>query len=139
MRKNLLLVATVAICGATIPAQCANLTITGNGAAGTILTLAIDGTEANQFAFLILGQNLGNTTLPLGPFGTINLDLVQPWFPFPIGLTDAAGDVSVTVDVPLSLPTSTFMNAQGLTLGALSGQPPTLNTCTTNTVAFRIG
>jgi hypothetical protein len=140
MLKNLLFVATASLCGTTVAAQCATLTIIGTGASGTALTLTIDGTYANQFAFLILGQNQGGSTLPLGPFGTVNLDLAQPWVPFLIGQTNAAGEASVTVAVPASLPASIFLLGQGLTLGASFGQgPPTPITCTTNAVGFRFG
>jgi hypothetical protein len=137
MLKNFVIAA--ALCTAA-HAQCATLTVTGTGAPGTTLTLAIDGTAANQFAWLIVGQTAGSSSLPIGPFGTINLGLAQPWAPVPIGQTDASGDVSLNVQVPASAPATLGLFAQGLTLGFTIGQgPPSLSSCTTNVVGFSIG
>jgi hypothetical protein len=137
MLKNLVIAA--ALCAAA-HAQCASLAVTGTGAPGTSLTLAIDGTAANQFAFLIVGQTAGSSSLAVGPFGTINLGLAQPWSPVPIGQTDQNGDVSLTVQVPTSVPATIGLFAQGLTLGFTIGQgPPSLSSCTTNVVGFSIG
>jgi hypothetical protein len=139
MLRILILVAT-SMCGLSLRSQCATLHTLGNGAAGTNLTFAIAGADADRFAFLLLGNSAGSSSLDLGPFGTISFGLAQPWLPYYLGQTGVAGGAGVTVDIPLSLPASTTMAGQGLTLGVSSGPgAPTLDSCTTNVVTFRIG
>lgn len=139
MLKLAFLVAT-ALCGTSLRSQWATLDVFGNGAAGTNLTLLITGTNANQFAFLLLGNAAGSSSLQLGPFGTLNFGLAQPWVPYYLGQTDAIGQAAVTVAIPLSLSASTALAGQGLTLGVEPGPiSPTLHSGTTNVVLFRIG
>ncbi len=130
MTKNLAFV-FAALCGTTVSAQCAVLEVISTNSS---LTFAITGAQADQFAFLILGQAAGSSSAQLGPFGTINFGMADPWVPYPLGMTGAAGVARVGI-VPPSLPSDVFFYGQGLTLGI----SPTLNSCTTNVVAFRIG
>ncbi len=139
-RLKLPILGAAVLGGTALRAQCATLDSTGNGAAGTNLTLAITGADVDQFAFLLLGTSAGSSSLQLGPFGTLNFGLAQPWFPYYIGQTNPAGAAAVTIPIPLSLPVSTTMAGQGLTFGLESGtSTPTLNSCTTNVITFRIG
>lgn len=145
MLKNLALSALL-LAGAA-SAQC-TLSVTGTGAPGTSLTLAVDGSTANAFAWVLLGQQAGTSTLSLGLFGSLTLGLAQPWAPFPLGTTNAAGDVSLVVPVPTSATIGIDLYGQGVTVGiSLPTTPPTggggpgigLSLCATNVVPFHVG
>lgn len=131
---------------AFVPAQCANLAVTGTGAPGTSLQFAVNGTAASIPAFLMLSLTQGSTSLPLGPFGSLTLGLAQPVLPLPIGMTDASGDASLTIAVPSAATYGLDLFGQGVTVG-FSFTPPTggglptfsLVTCATNVVSFHLG
>lgn len=131
---------------ALAPAQCASLAITGAGTPGTTLQVAIDGTAPNVMAFLMVSTTQGSTVLPLGPLGSLTLGLAQPLVPLPLGMTNAAGDVSRSLAVPSSTTFGIDLYGQGVTFG-FSFTPPTggglpsfgLTTCATNVVAFHVG
>lgn len=149
MLHSLLLACSAVAFAATAGAQCATLAVTG-GAPGTVLTITIDGTGANKFAAVVVGDTTGSSSIPLGPLGTINLGLAEPFVPLPIGFTDANGDAVLSFPVPADFPAFDLF-AQGITLGLPSigpggggpggGGPPSLGLiiCTTDVVAFSIG
>lgn len=149
MLRSFLIASVLAASAATASAQCATLTITG-GAPGSVLTITIDGTGANKFAAVVVGAATGSSSIPLGPLGTIDLGLADPFVPVPIGFTDANGDAVLAFPVPAGFP-SFDLFAQGITLGLPSigpggggpggGGPPNLGLiiCTTNVVGFSIG
>ncbi len=141
MFRTFLLASTLACLGTAAAAQCATLSVTGTGAPGTALTLTIDGTAAHAFAFVAIGETQGTTSIPLGPLGTLDLGLAMPFVPVPLGLTNAAGDASLTIDVPSQLTTGLDLFGQGVTIGFsfTPPGPPSFSLCTTNVVAFHVG
>lgn len=136
--------ALLALCAATVFASasaaqnCSTLAVTG-GAPGTDLTFAVSGAPADSATLLIIGDTLGSTVIPT-PFGDINLGLAQPFSFFPLGTTDAAGNVSLVIPVPSQVATCLQTNAQALTLEVtIAAGPPTVNFCTSNVDAVSIG
>lgn len=118
-------------------AQCGTLAVTGPGTAGTTLTVAVSGTNAGNLVALVAGQTTGTTAIAFGPLN-LTLGLAQPFFPVPIGIADANGDVSVSFTVPSQITQQVALNAQAATLG-LTLRPFALTACASNVVAFTIG
>jgi hypothetical protein len=135
--------AGILLLAAAAQAQCSTLTATGTGAPGTSVTFALDGTDAHAFAFLVIGDTQGTTTINLGPIGTLTLGLAAPFAPLPIGLTDASGDISRAIPVPSAFPASLDLFAQGVTIGFsfVVGPPPSVSfsLCASNVVGFHVG
>lgn len=129
MLRHASLFAGMLALAATAHAQCSTLSITGTGAPGTSLTVSIDGTAAGAIAFLVVGETQGTTPVDLGQLGSFTLGLAAPFVPLPIGMTNAAGDASLSIPVPASFPGSLDLFAQGLTLAFSmgSGTPPTFS------------
>jgi len=146
MLKNLLLATSLGCLGTAASAQCATLAITGTGAPGTALTFAIDGSVADAFAFVVVGPNAGSTTIGGGPL-SLSLGLAAPFIPVPMGMTDASGDASLTVQVPNGALPLITMYAQGVTVslslppvgGPPVGGPPGLTACTMAVGSFQLG
>jgi hypothetical protein len=144
MLRSLLLASMFA---ATAAAQCATLSVTGTGAPGTALVFTIDGTTANAFAFVAIGDTQGSTSIQFGPLGTLSLGLAVPFVPVPVGPTDSNGDASLTINVPAQFPGSLDLFAQGITIGFTPpsgpptgpGIPSLFSFCSTNVVAFHVG
>ena len=122
----------------TAAQSCADLTVTGDGTSGTTLTFDLTGAQANAPAFLLLGATAGEFSIDLGPLGSIDLGLMPPFIPVPIGRSDDAGAASVAFDLPDRSMTQRTLNAQGMTL-ALSIRPLALDVCTSDVEAFSIG
>ena len=120
MRSLIPIAASLAFC-ALAPAQdpCANLTVTGDGSAGSELTFEIttDG-GAGAIAFVMIGKTAADPA-GSGPisFPGLDLGLAPPFIPLPLGRTDADGDISRTFTVPmgLNLPELDLL-AQGMTV-----------------------
>jgi len=122
----------------TLAAQsCAQLTVTGTGAPGTTLALALHG-DARALAFVAIGDTQGATTIHFGNLGTLNLDLATPFLPLPLGMTDANGDAAVSLPIPAGVPARDLF-AQGLTATFTVVPHLGLSFCTSNVVAFHIG
>lgn len=155
MRKYLVATTLVAALSASLAAQsCSNLTATGNGAPGTSVVLALTGAPANAFTAVAIGDTLGTTTLNIGPLGTLTLGLAQPFVPLPMGLTNAAGEASRTINVPNS-PSLPGIDLYGQAVSMTwamqvpgPGNPGpggphasilTLTFCTSNVVSFHLG
>ena len=144
MLRTLLLASTFAAAAA---AQCATLAVTGTGAPGTALTISIDGTTANAIAFVAIGDTQGSTSIPLGPLGTLDLGLAMPFVPVPVGMTNASGDASLTINVPTGFVGGVDVFGQGITIGFnIPSGPPgpgfpnnLFSLCTTNVVGFHVG
>jgi len=147
MLRNALFALSIAAIGGAVSAQnCATLAVTGNGAPGTTLSFSIDGSAANAFAFLVVGQAQGTLAVDLGPIGSLTLG-VLPDFILPLGMTDLAGDVTLAAEVPNmpSIPGQDLFG-QGVTLGfTLPTLPPTgipnfaWTLCASNVLGFHFG
>ena len=135
---KLILASLFALAGA-LPAQtCGSLAITGTGAAGTQLGIAVSNATAGQIAILIFGETAGSTTVPLPMGGSLVLGLDLPFFPAPIGRADASGAASVQVQIPAGLGTQYSLQGQAVLVG-FSMNPFALNACASNVVPFTIG
>lgn len=128
---------------AAASAQCSTLSVTGSGAPGTTLQVALDGNSPNAIAWLVLGEAQGTTAINLGPLGTLTLGLAAPFTPAPMGTTNLLGDAALTINVPTALPTTGLdLFAQGVTLGFTFTPGPNpfgFNWCASNVVGFHIG
>ena len=136
----------VSLLTAAASAQCATLTITGTGLPGTTLQVTHDGTAANTLALLAVSETQGTNVVDLGPLGSLTLGVQFPLIPFPLGLTDANGDVSRSFDVPSAATLGFDVFGQGVTLDfsfsipAGGGMPTfSLSSCASNVVAFHVG
>lgn len=117
---------------------CSTLTVTGTGAPGTNIVFTLDGGAANAPALMAMGQTTGSITFNFGQLGSLELGVLPPFTVLPLGTTDANGDASLTVRVP-NIP-GVNMHGQGFTvdLQIVRGRP-SLQFCTSNVAAFRIG
>jgi hypothetical protein len=133
-----LFLATALLLAGVSQAQCGTLTVTGTGAAGTQLTLAVAGATANSFALLAVAENTGTTTIRLPMSGSLTLGLASPIIPFPLGRTDASGNASVSFTVPSQITTAHNLNGQVATF-TLSFHPFGIAACASNVAAFAVG
>jgi hypothetical protein len=136
--RSLFLATALLLAGVSQAQSCGTLAITGSGAAGTQLTVALTGATANGYALLAVAENTGTTTIQLPMNGSLTLGLATPIIPLPLARTDANGDGSITFTVPSRLTTATNLNGQAVTL-ALSLHPFGISACASNVVAFAVG
>lgn len=141
IRSASLALSLAAITG-SVPAQCSTLTITGTGAPGTTLTAHLDGSSAHALAVLVVGSTQGVTPIDLGPLGTLTLG-VEPQFFVPLGLTNAAGDLSRSTSVPDVVPDVPGLDlfGQAATLSCTLTSVPSIiwTLCASNVVGFHFG
>lgn len=136
MLRKLVLATAIATMGAGLSAQCATTTAVNN--AGTV-TLSADGTSPMSFAFFVVGDTTGATTINLGNFGTLTLGLVAPFIPAPAGMTDMNGDASLSFDVPAAAPAGTYY-AQAVLVGfdIVPGTGLSLDICAGDVASFTL-
>lgn len=119
--------------------NCSTLAVTGSGAPGTTLTLALTGGDPNTLAMVALGASTGSTQIGFGPLGSLSLGIAQPQGLIPLGRTDANGDATLSIKLPnATLPTLTLYG-QAITATLQAGRPPQLAFCTSNVEMFMIG
>lgn len=136
--RSVLLASVLALAPiAAAQSSCGTLAITGSGAAGTTLDIGLTGATANAFALVFVGENTGTTAIRLGPI-RLDLGLATPFFPVPLGRTDANGDASQSFTVPNAVMQQYALNAQAATV-TLSIFPFRFSGCTSNVVPFTIG
>ena len=141
LRPILLTTFSILLAGSLSAQACATLTVTGTGAPGTSVVLTIDGSAAGAFAALAIGDTAGTTTIPLGSLGSLTLGLAQPFIALPMGMTNANGDVSRTIQVPNGT-SGIDLFGQGVTMvftPPTGPGLPTITFCTTNVVPFHLG
>jgi hypothetical protein len=139
---------SIALTGASFPnltTSCADLSISGTGAPGTTLTFALTGAEPNAHAWTMVGFTEGTTTINIGPLGSLELGLLEPFIPMPMGQTDANGDASNTIFVPPGIPFSLDLFAQAFSwsINVQHGPPGpatvSLSFCTSGVESFHYG
>ncbi len=137
--RSLSLVAT--LFAAPLAAQnCSDLSVTGDGSPGTNLTISVTGSAADAFTFLAVGQDTGTTTVNLGPLLSFDLGIASPLVPLPLGVADANGDVSISLDLPTGDFPRIDVYGQALAISFEIGQGrPTLTACVSDVEAFGIG
>lgn len=113
MLRQALFASSLALFAGAATAQCADLSVTNT--AGQV-TIDLDGSTPMAFAFVLVGDTAGTTTVSLGSLGTLSLGLAAPFAPLPLGFTDMSGDVSYSFAVPASAPAGTYL-LQGVTVG----------------------
>ena len=102
-------------------------TITG----GETISIGVTGAGAEDFVFLALGPELGDTSVQLGPFATIDLGLATPFVLLPLGVGDTSIDVGIG-EVPAEL-AGTTLHLQAFSAGFSVGSGgPTVETCVSN-------
>jgi len=136
--RSLFLATALLLAGVSQAQSCGTLAVTGSGAHGTQLTIAVTGATANSFAILAVAENTGTTTINLPMSGTLTLGLASPIIPLPLGRTDASGNASVSFNVPARLTTAHNVNGQAVTV-SFTFHPFALSACTSNVAAFAIG
>ena len=142
MRKYASLALSLALCAGTARAQnCGDLQVTGNGAPGTDVVLDLVGSTPNAFAFCAIGDTQGTTTIHLGSFATLTMDLATPFIPIPMGRTDANGDASLTISVPSGFAQSLDLYGQAVAVdfGIVPGTGISLSFCVSDVEMFHLG
>lgn len=130
-------VASLALASA-LPAQaCSSLSISG-GAPGSNIDIAVSGAPANGLAVLVVSQQAGSTVVSLPMGQSLLLGVAEPFFPVPIGQTDASGAASLQLPVPASLAGQLQLQAQAVGLG-FSFPAIMLQACASNVVPVTIG
>ena len=139
---------SIFLTGASFPVistSCADLAVTGTGAPGTDLTFALTGAEPHAHAWTMIGFAEGTTLIDIGPLGTLELGLVEPFIPKPMHQTDGNGDTTDTIFVPPGLPFSVDLFAQAFSWSVnvqhSPGGPATVSLlfCTSAVEGFHIG
>lgn len=135
LRTALLATATLSL-ASFASAQCSTVTATNN--AGEI-TIDLDGSDAMRFAFIVLGDTLGNTPVSIGNLVSFDLGLAAPFVPAPLGLTDMNGDASLTFTPPTTAPAGTYY-VQGLTAGfaIVPGTGISFDVCVSDVASFTL-
>lgn len=136
--RSLLLTTSLLLAGLAHAQNCGTLAVTGAGTAGTTLDFSLTGATANSFAVVFVGENTGSTPIRLGMGTTLTIGLATPFFPLPLGRTDANGDVARQFTVPTRATTQHAVNGQAATF-TLTWRPFSLGGCTSNVVPFNVG
>ncbi len=137
----LVLAASVAV------AQCSTLAVTGSVNAGQTVAISVTGATPNAIALLAAGPTAGTTNIHAGTFLNFTIDLAQPFVFVPLGMTNATGDASISVNVPANIPAAAIHNATftlqavtvGFSLGTSMPPMPTISTCVSNTATLVSG
>ena len=151
MIRSCLLSVSLLSFAAAASAQCSTLSVAGTGAPGTSLTFVLDGSTANALAFLAVADTQATRPVDLGPLGSFTLN-VDPYLALPIGLSDAAGNVTLGASVPnitaipgMDLFAQGVTASFGLTLPPIGSLPPSgfpslaFTFCVSNVVGFHYG
>ena len=136
---NTLAFDNVSIGGFTPP--CSNLTVGGSGQPGSTLTFDLTGAAPQAPAVLMIGLQEGTTVHQFGVLGTLTLGLAHPYTPRMMGLTDATGAASLSINVPPgNLPQLTkFAQAMTIVFTPGSHGPPSRTYCTSDVESFEWG
>ena len=136
--RSLFIAGLFALAGVASAQSCGSLAVTGSGAPGTSLQIAVSGAHTGDFVILVIGDTLGTTSVPLPMGGALVLGLATPFLPAPMGVADAAGAASLTIPLPAMLPAPTSLHAQAAQIG-ISLMPFGLTACASNVADFTIG
>ena len=141
MRFPLLYISLTALLAAPVAAQCSDMTVSGDGSAGSTLSFALTGGAAEAPAIVFVGPNEGNFSINLGPLGSLDLGLAPPFIPLFMGLTDGSGDATLEFDLPPATLPQIDLFAQGTTIEFTPPDrgPPSIDFCTSDVEAFSIG
>jgi hypothetical protein len=125
----------------TFTPPCSSLTVGGSGQPASTLTFDLTGAAAQAPALLLIGVHEGTTVMQIGVLGTLSLGLAQPLVPVMMGLTDATGAASLSINVPPgNLPLVTlFAQAMTVVFTPPSHGPPSLDFCTSDVESFEFG
>jgi hypothetical protein len=100
----------------------------------------VTGATADSLTFVVIGHD-GTTTIPL-PGGGLVLGVDSPFLPLPLGVTDAAGDVSQSATVPANIPPGVIQNdtftVQAVTV-SFTTMPFAFSFCVSNTATLVSG
>ncbi len=117
---------------------CSKLATAGTGKPGTTLTLNLTRSASQSFAVMAVGTRTGTTSLPLGPLGTLKLDLRAPFLLLPLGKTDIWGNAKLEVAIHELTPRFE-MKAQAISWGFSLLPWPTTGFCTSNVADIKVG
>ena len=138
MLKNLLragaLTAAIFCLPAVAGTECADLSVTTTpdpGGTTQDVTLAVTGSFDNALTFMAVGQTEGTTTFDF-PLGSLTLGLELPFAIIPIGVTDAAGDLSLSFTTPAGTGITLFLQSASIDFTIGGGGPPSLDFCESN-------
>lgn len=124
--------------------DCSTLSVTSETVGETTtFTVAVTGSLPSTLVWAAVGDTAGETVFDLGSLGLVTFCLEQPFTLLPIGLSDAAGDTSLSFAVPAGPPLGIDLVAQAAAFAFefdLSVIPPalTLETCNSSTVALSL-
>lgn len=130
MRVPFSLVFVALVTSATAPAQRSRLMVTGSYNPGQTITFDISGATPLAPTFLVFGRH-GATTLDFGVLGSLTVELSARFELHPIGATNASGRLSITTDVPASLPPPDGASVS-LQVVTVASQAPPLSFLTSN-------
>ena len=103
-----------------------HLTITGDGTAGTMLSIGLTG-KVGLRSFLFLGTTAGEISFP--PFGALCIDLSSSWMFFPLGTIPS----TLAGTIPAGTPPGIELIFQGLGVEAANGSGNLSNAGTVTT------
>jgi hypothetical protein len=125
----------------TFTPPCSSLSVGGSGQPGSTLIFNLTGAAPQAPAMLLLGVLEGTTVQQIGVLGTLTLGLAHPFTPSMMGLTDATGAATLSINVPPgNLPLVTkFAQAMTVVFTPPSHGPPSLAFCTSDVESFVYG
>ena len=134
------------LAASAVAQPCSDLTITGSVNPGNTVTLSVTGAPAGSLTLLGLGES-GTTTIGAGLFA-FTIDLAWPFHILPLGMTDANGEVSVSIEIPSNIPQgvipSMTLDAQAATFGLslptpANPGPPSFGVCVSDVESLVFG
>jgi hypothetical protein len=109
MRKFACLIVCLALVSASVVAQCSTLSVSGSVNAGQTVSIDVSGAPAGALTVLAAGTEAGSTTIMI-PGSSLVLGIADLSAILPLGVADATGAVSLSVDVPADLPAGVIMD-----------------------------
>jgi hypothetical protein len=106
-------------------------------------TTSFTGMGSNRFAFLMVGSELGRSSLDFGRNGTLLLDVRGPVSAYFLGTTDVLGSISIFIPRPKTLPPQIegmVVALQGVSIdpSLLKGAPRLLDFVISNPTLIRL-
>jgi hypothetical protein len=146
MRSSFIVALSFVLVAGLAAGQCSTLAVAGSINAGQTVSIGVSGAPADSATFLAVGETAGSTSIMV-PGSTLVLGLAEPFAVLPLGVTDAAGAVSLSVSIPAdvpagSLPDATFiLQAVTVSFGAIGPipMPIVLTFCVSNTATLVSG
>ncbi len=121
----------------SLETDCSSLAVLGSGLPGSMVTFELTGGTPFASTYLLVSGAQGVFELSVAPLGFVTLGVLPPWIPLPLGITDANGDATLSVQLPASPLAPIRLYAQAVSTEIQD--PLALAYCTSDVVMFKVG